>query len=99
MRQKVSVHVIGIEDTIIRSKYDTLQVHKTKGFHRKLIKRHLEWDENNQKVEAIFSCIKRMVGYHIMSGHIVAQNMESLYRMIGYNCYRITRNHLVGYSF
>ena len=39
--------------------------------------------------------IKRMLGEYIMSRYILTQNRETMYRVIAYNCYRITRNNLV----
>lgn len=88
---------LGIQDTIIRPRYENLQVYKTKGFHRKNMKRHFDWETYHQrsKAETIFSVIKRMLGEHIMSRYILTQNRETMYRIIAYNCYRITRNYLV----
>lgn len=88
---------MGIQNTIIRPKYETLQVYKTKGFHRKNMKRNFDWDTYHQrsKAETIFSVIKRMLGEYVMSRHIITQNREVMYRVIAYNCYRITRNNLV----
>ncbi|CAE6486527.1 IS5 family transposase [Candidatus Nitrosotenuis uzonensis] len=88
---------LGIPHTVIRPKYETIQVWKTKGFHRKMMKRHFDWDTYRQrsKAETIFSVIKRMLGEHVMSRYILTQNRETMYRMIAYNCYRITRNYSV----
>ncbi|MDE1863744.1 MAG: IS5 family transposase [Thaumarchaeota archaeon] len=88
---------IGIANTIIRPKYENLQVHKTRGLHRKNMKRHFDWDMYHQrsKVETIFSVIKRMLGEHIMSRYILTQNREAMYRIIAYNCYRINWNCLL----
>jgi len=93
----VSAQDIGIANTIIRPKYENLQVHKTKGYNRKMMKRHFDWDEYHQrsKVETIFSVIKRMLGEYIMSRYILTQNRETMYRIIAYDCYRITRNYSV----
>lgn len=33
---------IGIQNTIIRPKYENLQVYKTKGYHRKQMKKHFD---------------------------------------------------------
>jgi Transposase DDE domain len=51
---------MGITNAIIRPKYENLQIHKTKGLHRKNMKRHFDWDLYHQrsKVETIFSVIK-----------------------------------------
>ncbi|CDI04956.1 transposase (fragment) [Candidatus Nitrosotenuis uzonensis] len=88
---------LGIPRTIIRPKYESLQVWKTKGFHRKMIKRRFDWGSYHQrsKAETIFSVIKRMLGEDILSRYILTQNREVMYRIIAYNCYRITRNYLV----
>lgn len=96
-RNHVITENLGILDTVIRPKYENLQVWRTKGFHRKMMKRSFDWDTYHQrsKTETIFSVIKRMLGEHIMARHIVTQNREAVYRMIAYNCYRITRNYLV----
>ncbi len=86
---------LGIPHTVIRPKYENLQVWKTKGYHRKMMKRHFDWDTYHQrsKTETIFSVIKRMLGEDILSRYILTQNRETMYRIIAYNCYRITRNH------
>ncbi|MEM4378884.1 MAG: hypothetical protein QXX85_07885, partial [Candidatus Nitrosotenuis sp.] len=77
--------------------YESLQVWKTKGFHRKNMKRHFNWHtyHHRSKAETIFSVIKRMLGEYVMSRYILTQNRETMYRIIAYNCYRITRNYLV----
>ena len=88
---------LGIPRTIIRPKYENLQVYKTKGYHRKMMKRRFDWESYHQrsKAETIFSVIKRMLGEYVMSRYILTQNREVMYRMLAYNCYRITRNNLV----
>jgi hypothetical protein len=88
---------LGIPRTIIRPRYESLQVWKTKGFHRKNMKRHFEWSSYHQrsKAETIFSVIKRMLGEYVMSRYIITQNREVVCRIIAYNCYRITRNYTV----
>ncbi|QLH07451.1 IS5 family transposase [Nitrosopumilus ureiphilus] len=88
---------LGIQYTIIRPKHETLQIYKTRGFHRKNMKRRFDWDTYHQrsKTETIFSVIKRMLGEYVMSRHIITQNREVMYRMIAYNCYRITRDSLL----
>jgi hypothetical protein len=82
---------------VIRPKYENLQVHKTKGLHRKMMKRHFNWETYHQrsKVETIFSVIKRMLGDCIMSRGIMTQNREMIYKIIAYDCYRINRNCLL----
>ena len=93
----VATENLGVQKTVIRPKYENLQVWKTKGFHRKNMKRHFDWASYHQrsKTETIFSVIKRMLGEYVMSRCIITQNREVMYRMIAYNCYRITRNNLV----
>lgn len=94
-------HVVAekmrIANTMIRTKYENLPVYKTKGYHRKMMKRHFDWDLYHQrsKIETIFSVIKRMLGEYIMSRGIVTQNRETMYRIIAYNCYRINWNCLL----
>jgi hypothetical protein len=93
---------IGVARCIIRPRYENLQVWKTKGVHRKMMKRRFDWRAYHQrsKIETIFSVVKRMFGDCIMSRCIVTQNREMMYRIIAYNCYRITRNHvLILYGF
>lgn len=96
----VSAQDLGIPNTIIRPKYESVQVWKTRGFHRKMMKRRFDWRRYYQrsKVETIFSVIKRMLGEHVMSRQVLTQNREALYRVIAYNCYRITRNYFVIYG-
>jgi len=43
----VAAQNMRIANTIIRPKYENLQVHKTREFHRKMMKRHFDWDEYN----------------------------------------------------
>jgi hypothetical protein len=91
----ITTEDLGIPRTIIRPRYENLQVYKTKGFHRKNMKRRFDWDTYHQrsKAETIFSVIKRMLGEYVMSRYVITQNRETMYRMIAYNCYRITRNY------
>jgi hypothetical protein len=93
----VDANKIGITNTIIRPRYENLQIYKTKGFHRKNMKRHFDWETYHQrsKIETIFSVIKRMLGDCMMSRGIMTQNRETMYKMIVYNCYRINRNCLL----
>ena len=50
---------------------------------------------HRNKAETIFSVIKRMLGEYVMSRTILTQNREIMYKMISYNCYRITRDYLL----
>ena len=60
----VSAEKLGVARCIIRPRYEGLQVWKTSGSHRKMMKRHFDWDLYHQrsKVETIFSVVKRMFG-------------------------------------
>jgi hypothetical protein len=93
----VATESLGVQKTVIRPKYEYLQIYKTKGFHRKNMKRHFDWESYHQrsKAETIFSVIKRMLGEYVMSRCIITQNREVMCRMIAYNCYRITRDFLL----
>ena len=77
--------------------YENLKPSKTRGEHRKRMKRRFSWKTYHQrsKVETIFSVIKGMRGDSVMSRSIMTQNRETLYRVIAYNCYRITSNYFV----
>lgn len=61
------------------------------------MKRDFDWESYHQrsKAETIFSVIKRMLGEYVMSRCITTQNRETMYRIIAYNCYRITRSYTV----
>jgi hypothetical protein len=91
----ITTENLEISNTIIRPRYESLQVYKTKGFHRKNMKRDFDWESYYQrsKAETIFSVIKRMLGECVMSRYILTQNRETMYKVIAYNCYRITRNY------
>ena len=93
----IATENLGIQNTVIRPKYESLPVYKTKGLHRKQMKRRFDWESYYQrsKTETIFSVIKRMLGEYVMSRYIRTQNREVMYRVMAYNCYRITRNNLV----
>ncbi|KFM16376.1 transposase IS4 family protein, partial [Marine Group I thaumarchaeote SCGC AAA799-P11] len=93
----IAAENLGIQNTIIRPKYESLPVYKTKGFHRKMLKRKFDWESyhHRNKAETIFSVIKRMLGEYVMSRYILTQNREVMYRIIAYNCYRITRDSLL----
>ena len=69
----VATENLRIPRTIIRPKYESLQVYKTKGFHRKNTKRHFDWESYYQrsKIETIFSVIKRMLGEYVMSRYTI----------------------------
>jgi hypothetical protein len=60
-----------------------------------MMKRSFDLDTYHQrsKAEDIFSVNKRMLGEYILTRYILTQNRETIYRMIAYNYYRITRSH------
>lgn len=62
LNHNASAHDMGIPNTIIRPKYESAQVWKTRGLYRKRIKRNFDWNTYHQrsKIETIFSVIKRM---------------------------------------
>lgn len=88
---------LGVARCIIRPRYENLQVRKTRGSHRKKMKRRFPWKTYHQrsKMEAVFSVIKRMFGDTVMSRGIVTQNREMMYRLMAYNCYRINREFVL----
>lgn len=93
----VGAEKLGVGRCIIRPRYENLQISKTRGIHRKRMKRRFSWKTYHQrsKVETIFSVIKRMFGESIMSRNIVTQNREMMYRLLAYNCYRINREFVL----
>ncbi len=93
----IATENLGIQNTIIRPKYEALPIYKTRGFHRKMMKCHFDLKTYHQrsKAETIFSVIKRIFGKYVMSRQIVTQNREVMFRMMAYNCYRLTRNYMV----
>ena len=93
----VDARKLRVGRCIIRPRYENLKPSKTRGEHRRRMKRRFPWKTYHQrsKVETIFSVIKGMLGDSVTSRSIVTQNRETLYRVIAYNCYRITRNYFV----
>ncbi|MCH9658866.1 hypothetical protein K0U27_09315 [archaeon] len=70
----------------------------TKGRHRKALKRDGYDDtvyHQRNKVETIFSVIKRMFGDPATSRNVITINHEMMYRVITYNCHRIMPNIFV----
>jgi len=88
---------LGIE-SIIPPRYEDVPVYKTRGYHRKRLKRN-GYDKSiyhqRNKTETIFSVIKKMFGENVTSRKISTQNRELFHRVIAYNVYRITRNNLL----
>lgn len=98
----VAAENLGIT-SIIPPRYADVPVYKTRGYHRKMLKRQgydgATYHQRN-KTETIFSVIKRMFGENVTSQKISTQNRELFYRVIAYNAYRITRNNvLIMYGF
>lgn len=96
-RNHVQSDSLGIA-SIIPPRYENVPVYKTRGYHRKRLKRY-GYDKTlyhqRNKTETIFSVIKRMFGENVTSRKISTQNRELFHRVIAYNGYRITRNSLL----
>jgi len=96
-KNHVAASNLGIT-SIIPPRYEYVPVYKTRGYHRKMLKRQgydsATYHQRN-KTETIFSVIKRMFGENVTSRKILTQNRELMYRVIAYNAYRITRNNLL----
>lgn len=95
-KNHITAHTLGIA-SIIPTWYEYVPVYKTRGYHRKMLKRKgydsVTYHQRN-KTETIFSVIKRMFGENVTSRKIATQNRELMYRVIAYNAYRITRDNL-----
>jgi len=92
----VAAKNLGIASVIIPPRYADVPVRKTKGCYRKTLKRDGYDDaiyHQRNKVETIFSVIKRMFGDCVMSKNMMTINHEMIYRVIVYNCHRITQNN------
>ena len=93
----VAAENLGIA-SIIPPRYEDVPIYKTRGCHRKMLKRYgydrTTYHQRN-KTETIFSVIKRMFGDYVTSRKIVTQNRELTYRIIAYNCHRIIQNNLL----
>ena len=96
-RNHVVSESLGIA-SIIPPRNQNVPVYKTRGYHRKRLKRN-GYDESlyhqRNKTETIFSVIKKMFGENVTSRKISTQNRELFHRVIAYNVYRITRNSLL----
>ena len=96
-RNHVESDFLGIV-SIIPPRYENVPVYKTRGYHRKMLKRN-GYDaaiyHQRNKTETIFSVIKRMFGENVTSRKISTQNRELFRRVIAYNAYRITRDNLL----
>jgi hypothetical protein len=82
-----------LADSIIPARFEDVPAWKTYGRYRKQMKRgyskHL-YNERN-KVETIFSVIKRMFGECIRSKKIKTKNREMAFRCIAYNMHRYVK--------
>ena len=87
---------LGITSVIIPPRYADVPVRKTKGRHRKALKRD-GYDcaiyHQRNKIETIFFVIKRMFGDSVISRSAITINHEMMYHIIAYNCHRIMRNN------
>ena len=96
-RNHVESDSLGIV-SIIPPRYENVPVYKTRGHHRKMLKRN-GYDaaiyHQRNKTETIFSVIKKMFGENVTSRKISTQNRELFHRVIAYNAYRITRDNLL----
>jgi transposase len=94
----VAAKDLGIASVIIPPRYADVPVRKIKGHYRKALKRdgydRTTYYQRN-KVETIFSVIKRMFGDSVTSRNVATINHEMIYRVIAYNCHRIMRNDLL----
>jgi len=86
-KNHVAANNLGIA-SIIPPRYEYVPVYKTRGYHRKMLKRKgydsVTYHQRN-KCETIFSVIKRMFGDNVTSRKISTQNRELMYRVIAYN--------------
>jgi len=84
--------------SIIPPRYENVSVYKTRGYHRKMLKRN-GYDKSiyhqRNKTETIFSVIKKIFGENVTSRKVATKNRELYYRVIAYNVYRITRDKLL----
>jgi hypothetical protein len=66
-------------------------VRRTKGIHRKKLRREFPHEIYHQRViiESIFSAIKRRFGHQIYSKKFITQKNELLFRIIAYNSERL----------
>lgn len=51
----IAAENLGIPCTIIRPRYESLQVWKTKGFHKKNMKRHFDWESYRQRSNIVIT--------------------------------------------
>ena len=70
---------------------DKLPVHRTKGIHRKRLRRKFPYEIYHQRViiESIFSAVKRRFGHQVYSRKFITQKNELLFRFIAYNAERL----------
>ncbi len=96
-RNHIESDSLGIT-SIIPPRYEDVPVYKTRGYHRKQLKRN-GYDKSiyhqRNKTETIFSVIKKMFGENVTSRKVATKNRELFYRVIAYNVYRITRDKLL----
>ncbi|MFW6172367.1 MAG: IS5 family transposase [Elusimicrobiota bacterium] len=76
--------------SIIPPRNQDVPVHRTKGWHRKKMKRDFDKEKYNQrnKVETVNSVIKRVMNDSIKSRKVKTQNREMEFKMLAYNAHR-----------
>lgn len=82
--------------SIIPTRNFTPLISRTRGQYRKLMRRSFDEVEmqtqyhQRNKCETVFSVIKRKFGSHTKSYHNSMKTKELLYRILAYNCHRMT---------
>src|SRR3989344_4924765 len=78
-----------------------IPVHRTKGIHRKKLRRSFPWETYNQRVlvESVFSAVKRRFGHQIYAKKFIAQKNEMLFRFMGYNAERLVNLSPLRFTF
>jgi hypothetical protein len=82
-----------LTDCIIPTRFESVPVWKTRGRYRKQMKRGYSKQLYHQrnKVETIFSVIKRMFGEYIRSKMTRTRNRDMVFRCIAYNMHRYVK--------
>jgi hypothetical protein len=81
-----------LADSIIPARFETVPVWKTRGKYRKEDEEriHYRYIQRN-KIETIFSVIKRMFGECIRSMKVKTKNREMVFKCIAYNMHRYVK--------
>jgi len=82
---------------IIPTRYGTVPICRTSGYHRKEMKRNfpIQLYHQRNKSETIFFVTKQIMSGDISSRNHITQDNEMLFRLIAYNAYRIRRLEFV----